>query len=139
MNIFTTEHPLDCVPSWHDTKAHPLLSFVCGVLILGLMLTPFVLVRLILYAFGDIGAEPNPFPNPVLALLVGSVLAFASSLVCAVPVVLAYRLLAQTWKRRHRPKSPEPTAVGAVVGRNGKTLAYIKKPDMNKPPQSGRF
>jgi hypothetical protein len=118
MNIFTTEHPLDSVPSWFDTKEHPLLSFVCSVLVLALMLAPLVLVRLILYAFSDIGAEPNPFPDPVAALLVGSVLAFALSLVCAIPVVLAYRLLTQTWRRRPTPKSPEPTAVGAVAGRN---------------------
>ena len=116
LNIFTTEHPIDSVPSWFYTKENPLLSFVCSVLVLALMLTPLVLVGLIHYAFSDIGAEPNPFPDPVLALLVGSVLAFALSLVFAIPAVLAYRLLTQTWRRPHTLKSPQATASGAVAG-----------------------
>jgi hypothetical protein len=101
MNIFTTEHPLASQPSWFDTKEHPLLSFVCSVFVLALTLTPLVLARLYFYAISDIGAEPTQFPEPRWALFMGSVLAFALSLVCAFAVVLAYRVLARRWRRRY--------------------------------------
>jgi hypothetical protein len=101
VNIFTTEHPLASQPSWFDTKAFPVLSFVCSVVVLALMLAPLVFVRLCYYVFSDIGAEADPFPDPCLAILLGSVLAFAFSLVCAFPVVLAYRLLARKGRRRY--------------------------------------
>ena len=101
MNIFTTDHPLASQSSWFDTKKHPSLSFACGTFVLALFLTPLVLVCLYYYAISDIGAEPTPFPEPWWALFIGSVLAFALSLVCAFSVVLVYRLSARGWRRRY--------------------------------------
>ena len=101
MNVFTTDHPLASQSSWFDTRAHPLLSFVCNTVVLALILTPLVLVRLYYYAISDIGAEPNPFPEPWKALFMGSVLAFAVSLVGAFPVVLLYRLFARKWRAQN--------------------------------------
>lgn len=94
MNVFTTKHPMTSQPSWFDTKAHPSLSFVCSVFALALVLTPLVLAGLLHYAVGDIGAEPDPFPDPWLVLFMGSSVAFALSLVCAFLVVLTGRLFA---------------------------------------------
>jgi hypothetical protein len=99
MNIFTTEHPLASKPSRFDTKEHPLLSFVCSAFILALILTPLVLICLYCYTISDIGAEPTPFPDPWLAFVVGSAVAFVLNLICAFPVVLAYRLFARRWRR----------------------------------------
>lgn len=101
MNIFTTEHPLTSQPSWFDTKEHPFLSFVCSVFVLALVFTPLILFGLYSYAISDIGAEPNPFPDPWLALAVGSIYSFTISLVGASLVVLAYRMLARSWRSRH--------------------------------------
>ena|SRR6266404_2518860 len=38
MNVFSTEHPLTAQPSWFDTREHPLLSYVCRVLVVALIL-----------------------------------------------------------------------------------------------------
>jgi hypothetical protein len=100
MNVFTTDHPLASQSSWFDQSEHPLLSFVCCTCALALILTPLVLARLYYYAIADIGAEPNPFPDFWGALFMGSVLAFAVSLVCAVPVVLGFRLVARNRRKR---------------------------------------
>jgi hypothetical protein len=100
MNPFTTDHPLDTQTSWFDTKQHPLLSFVCSTFGLALILTPLVLVRLYYYAISDIGAEPNPFPEPWWGLFMGSVVAFVLSVICAFPFVLVFRLFARRWRRR---------------------------------------
>jgi len=109
MNIFATDHPLvSQSPSWFDAKAHPRLSFILSASVLSLCLVPFILVQLYRYAISDIGAEPNPFPQPCLALLVGGVLAFVVGLFCSVPVVLAYRLTVRWWKRQ----CAEPVAGG---------------------------
>ena len=94
MNVFTTDHPLVSQTSWFDTKAHPVLSLVCNAFTFAVVLTPFVLVGLCCCAMSDMGGEPEPFPELWMALVLGSVLAFGISLVGAVPIVLAYRLLA---------------------------------------------
>jgi hypothetical protein len=93
MNVFTTDHPLASGSSWFDTKEHPRLSFVCSAVLWAMILTPFVVVRLYNYAISDIGAEPNPFPEPFWALVVGSVLAFTISLVCVSPFLWVYRTI----------------------------------------------
>jgi ABC-type phosphate transport system permease subunit len=99
MNPFTTDHPLAARSSWFDTREHPVLSFVCSSVVLALMLAPFVLHRLYLYAISDIGAEPNPFPQPWWALFWGSVIAFVLSLFVAVPVVFLFRLFIRRRRR----------------------------------------
>jgi hypothetical protein len=73
-------------------------------MVLALVVTPLILVRLYYYAISDIGAEPTPFPQPWLALLVGSALAFVASLFPSTLVVLLYRLTA----RRLRKGYAEP-------------------------------
>jgi hypothetical protein len=102
MNPFTTDHPLASRSTWFNAQDHPRLSFVCNTSILALILTPFVLQRLYDYAISDIGAEPNPFPQPWWALFWGSVIAFVISIVCAFSVVWLYRLFARGWPRRFR-------------------------------------
>src|SRR4051794_23485238 len=99
MNIFTTDHPLTLQPSWFDRKEYPKLSFVCSVFLSTLVLTPLILVGLYYYAMSDIGAEPDPFPDPWLEFVVGSVLSFVVGFVCSFFVVTAHRLLAH-WRLR---------------------------------------
>lgn len=99
MNPFTTDHPLASKTSWFDKREHSALSFVCGVFVLALILMPFVLYRLYLYAISDIGAEPNPFPQPWWALFWGCVIAFVLSAVCALPVAFVYRLFARRLRK----------------------------------------
>ncbi len=108
MNILTTDHPLTLQPSWFDRREHPLLSFVCHVSVMALILTPLILVGLYFYAISDIGAEPNPFPDPWLDLAVGTALSFVIGLACASLMILTYRLLARVWNRNMLTKSPEP-------------------------------
>jgi hypothetical protein len=101
MNPFTTDHPLaSSKPSWFDSREHPRLSFISNTAVLGLILTPFVLYRLYIYTVSDIGAEPNPFPEPWRALFAGTLIAFAFSVLCAIPVVSLYRFISR--KRRMR-------------------------------------
>ena len=95
MNPFTTEHPLDSKASGFGAQEHPTPSFLCGTLAVALIFTPFVLVRLYYYAMSDIGAEPNPFPEPWWALFWGIIIAFVLSLVAAVPIIFLYRLFAR--------------------------------------------
>ena len=111
MNPFTTDHPLASRTSRFDMRDHPALSFLGSVFFLALFLTPLILYRLYLYAVSDIGAEPNPFPQPWWALFWGSVIAFVLSVVCALPVVLAYRLFARKWRRYAAEK---PVTVAAT-------------------------
>jgi len=101
MNPFTTDHPLASKSSWFDAQEHPRVSFVCSTFVFALILAPLVLQRLYDCAISDIGAEPNPFPHPWWALFWGSVVAFVLSVICALPVVLVYRLVARIWRRRH--------------------------------------
>jgi hypothetical protein len=96
MNIFTTDHPLTLQPSWFDTREYPVLSFVCSVFVSTLILTPLVLIGLYYYALSDIGAEGDPFPDPWLDFVVGSILSFAISLICSFFVVFAHRLMARS-------------------------------------------
>jgi hypothetical protein len=91
MNPFTTDHPLASKTSWFDTREHPALSFICSVFVLALVLTPFLLYRLYLYAISDIGAD-DPAPLFWWALFPGSVIAIVLSLFAAFPVVLLFRL-----------------------------------------------
>ena len=102
MNVFTTDHPLAVQRSWFDAKAHPVLSYFGGVLLLALALWPLVLFGLYEYAMTDIGAD-IPFPDPAWALLLGSILAFVVSLFCAGSILLAYRLVARLWQSGHPP------------------------------------
>jgi len=95
INIFTTDHPLTLQPSWFDRREHPVLSFVCSVFVSTLILTPPILIGLYYYDLNDIGAEPDPFPDPLLDFVVGSILSFVISLVCSFFVVSAHRLLAR--------------------------------------------
>lgn len=99
MNPFTTDHPLASKSSWFDAHEHPTLSFLCSTLVLALVLAPLVLVSLYYYSVSDIGAEPNPFPQPWWALFWGSVMAFVLSLACAFPIVSLRRLF--TRRRRY--------------------------------------
>jgi hypothetical protein len=108
MNIFTTDHPLTLQASWFDTRKHPLLSFVWHVSVMALIFTPLILVGLYFYFTSDIGAEPNPFPDPWLDLAVGTALSFVIGLACASLVALTYRLLARAWSRNRLTKPPEP-------------------------------
>jgi hypothetical protein len=101
MNPFTTEHPLTPKSSWFDAREHPKLSFVCRAVVLALVLTPFVLLRLYYYAISDIGAEPNPFPEPCWILFWGTVIAFVFSLLGAFPVVFLCRLATGKWRLRY--------------------------------------
>ena len=75
---------------------------------MALILTPLILVGLYFYAISDIGAEPNPFPDPWLDLAVGTALSFVIGLACASLMILTYRLLARVWNRDMLTKSPEP-------------------------------
>jgi hypothetical protein len=100
MNPFTTDHPLAAQSSWFDMRVHPIHSSVCSSIVLALVLTPLVLYRLYLFATSDIGAEPNPFPQPWWALFWGSAIAFALSLLVAVPIVFLFRLCIR-WRRRY--------------------------------------
>ena len=100
MNPFSTDHPLAAQSSWFDAREHPVLSFVCSSVVLALVLTPLVLYRLYLYAISDIGAEPNPFPQPLWSLFWGSVIAFVLCLFVTVPVVFLFRLFIR-WRRRY--------------------------------------
>jgi hypothetical protein len=93
MNVFTTDHPLTVQPSWFDRREYPKLSFVCSVLVSELVLTPVILVGLYYYAASDSGAESDPFPDPWLDFIVGSIFAFVASLICSFFVVMAYRLM----------------------------------------------
>ncbi len=75
---------------------------------MALMVTPLILVGLYFYAVSDIGAEPNPFPDPWLDLAVGTALSFVIAIICASLVALMYRLLARAWSRNRLAKSPKP-------------------------------
>ena len=75
---------------------------------MALIFTPLILVGLYFYFTSDIGAEPNPFPDPWLDLAVGTVLSFVIGLACASLILLTYRLLARAGSRNTLTKSPEP-------------------------------
>ncbi len=62
---------------------------------MALIFTPLILSGLYFYLISDIGAEPNPFPDPWFDLVIGIVVSFVIGLICASLVVLTYRLLAR--------------------------------------------
>jgi|SRR5882724_1011851 len=96
INIFTTDHPLTLQPSWFDRREYPVLSFVCSVLVSTLIFTPLILIGLYYYDLSDIGAEPDPFPDPWQDFVFGSILSFVISLVCSFFVILAHRLMTRS-------------------------------------------
>lgn len=79
---------------------HPMVQSVVVTAFVALVLTPFVLVRLYEFAIQDIGAESVPFPQPWLALGIGSALAFVASFIGALPVVLLCRWAARRFAQR---------------------------------------
>ena len=89
MNPFTTDHPLAPQTSWFDRKEHPRLSFVCTTFLLSFILTPFWLICFYNWANSDVGSEPDPFPAPWWVFF--GLLAFASSVFCALPIVAIVR------------------------------------------------
>ena len=93
MGVFTTDHPMTSQPSWFDVKEHPWLSAVCSAIVLALCFTPAILAGLYLYFINDIGAEPNPFPDPWFDLAVGSGLSFIIAILLAAPLMVSFRLL----------------------------------------------
>jgi hypothetical protein len=106
MNVFTTDHPMASQPSCFDAKAHPVLSYFGGVVLLALLFWPLMLFGLYEYAMTDIGAD-NPFPEPGWALLMGSILAFVLSLISACPLLLVYRLVARLGQCGQAPQLPQ--------------------------------
>ena len=100
MDIFTTDHPMTSQPSLFDAKEHPVLSAVCRVIVLALGLTPLILIGLYFYAISDIGAEPEPFPEPGPALIIGSIISFIIGLACAAAIVTAHYWLTRLWRNR---------------------------------------
>jgi len=99
MNPFTTDHPLASQSSWFDTRAHPVLSFVCSTFVLALISTPLVLVSLYDWYMSDMGAEPNVFPHLGWALLAGSAISFLICFLGTLPVVLLIRIFVRRWRR----------------------------------------
>jgi hypothetical protein len=92
MNVFTTDHPMTSQPSYFDTKAHPLLSFICGVFVTTLMLAPLVF-GYVVYAVATDDVQCTDEPDGPLFIL-GIPVSFVLSFICAFPLVLAYRLIA---------------------------------------------
>ncbi len=99
MNPFTTDHPLAAQTSWSDAREYQVRSVIFRTVALAVILTPLVLQRLYDYAVSDIGAEPNPFPQPWWALFWGCLIAFVLSVVGAFPVVVASRLISRRWRK----------------------------------------
>jgi hypothetical protein len=92
MNIFTTEHPLT-VEAPRFSETHPMLALLRNAFVLGLIFMPGIFAALYEFAIRDIGAEPTPFPEPGLALVVGISVAFVLSFVSTAAVLFAYRML----------------------------------------------
>ena len=115
MNVFTTDHALASHPSWFDPEPHPFLYLVSSAFALALLLTPLILWRLYCCATSDIGAEPNPFPNPWLCLAWGTAFAIVLSMLCAMPAVLLFLLLARSLHKRQAAqisrRASRPTVV----------------------------
>jgi hypothetical protein len=100
MNVFTTDHPLTLQPSWFDKREYPIRSFLCSVLLSTLISAPLILAGLYYYDLGDIGAEPDPFPDPYMVFVVGSAVSIALGFIFSFCAVLSYRLLARNWRSR---------------------------------------
>jgi hypothetical protein len=75
-----------------------MLSFICSGSGLALILSPLVLVRMYYWFISDIGAEPNPFPNPWRALFFGGAIAFVFSCLIAFPAVILIQWLVRKWR-----------------------------------------
>ena len=91
MNVFTTDHPMVSMPSCLDTKARPLLSFVCRIFAITLFLTPFVYGWLVYCVVTDDVQCTDEPDGPVL--MFGIPVSFVFSLVCSVLMVSVYRLI----------------------------------------------
>ena len=98
MNVFATDHPMTSVPSCLDTKAHPLLSFICRIFAVTLVLTPFVYGWLVYCVVTDDVQSTDEPDGPIL--MFGIPVSFVFSLVCSVLVVSVYRLI--VWLVRTR-------------------------------------
>lgn len=92
MNIFTTDHPM----SSRESETRPLWRNVALASFLALMFTPWVLDGLYEFAMRDLGAEPVPFPNPWLALGVGTAVSFVASFLGAFTIALVCRRVARS-------------------------------------------
>jgi hypothetical protein len=91
MNVFTTDHPMTSVPSCLDTKAHPLLSFICRIFATTLVLTPFVYGWFV-YSVATDDVQSTDVPDGPI-LMFGIPASFVFSLVCSVLMVSVYRLI----------------------------------------------
>ena len=94
MNIFTTEHPLT-VKTPRLSERHPALALLRNAVVFGLIIMPGMFAVLYEFAICDIGAEPTPFPQPWLALVIGLAFAFVLSVVPTVVVLFTFRLLSR--------------------------------------------
>jgi len=98
MNVFTTDHPMTSMPSCLDTKAHPLLSFVCRIFAVTLVLTPLVYGWLVYSVVTDDVSSTDDPDGPIL--MFGIPASFVFSFVCSVLMVSAYRFV--VWLVRTR-------------------------------------
>ena len=92
MNIFATDHPMNCEASWFDHNEYPLLSIVLKVFVVTVILVPFVLLWVYQWVMSDIG--PNTF-EPLRALTWGLIAAFVLSLPCACAAVFVHQFIAR--------------------------------------------
>lgn len=95
MKVFTTEHPLNYARPW--SEAYPRVTFLLKAGALAMVTTPIGLYWLYCWATADIGAEPNPFPNPWLMLIVGLGISFLGSFVCACPLLAFLGWIGRSW------------------------------------------
>jgi hypothetical protein len=79
------------VPSCLDTKAHPLLSFICHIFTITLVLAPLVYGWFVYSVVtDDVQCTDDP-DGPILML--GIPASFVFSLICSVLMVSAYRFV----------------------------------------------
>ena len=90
MNIFATDHPMNCEASWFNANEFPRLSIVLKILVVTLILVPFVLAWLYEWVTSDLG--PNTF-EVLPALTWGLFAAFVLSVPCACAAVFLYELI----------------------------------------------
>jgi len=98
MNIFTTEHPLT-IETPRFSEKYPVLALFRNAFVFALIIMPGMFVVLYEFAIRDIGAEPTPFPEPWLALIIGLAFAFVLSVVPAVMILVVFRLLSRNFRQ----------------------------------------